>query len=174
MCARTRGEGMSDDPRLGDLLLRNADGATLDVAVLFFPNDEGVRRNGGRVGAARGPEAFLACVQRTGALRNVEHGIDISALRVATVGDPKPHGLFVALEEQHEQLTARVARAIATGAVPFVIGGGNDQSYANGEPMCGGAAFAQRLTRSALARSGCVVAARVDVARGVHQHRCAS
>lgn len=58
----------TDDPRLGDLLLRGSSAPHVQVAVLFHPNDEGVRRNGGRVGAAHGPQAFLASVQRTGAL----------------------------------------------------------------------------------------------------------
>ncbi len=47
------------------------------------------------------------------------------------MGDPKPRA-NVTLEDEHAQLTQRVAHAISGGAVPFVIGGGNDQSYANG------------------------------------------
>jgi arginase family enzyme len=35
------------------------------------------------------------------------------------------------LESAHIALTARVAEAIRAGAIPFVVGGGNDQSYPN-------------------------------------------
>jgi hypothetical protein len=59
---------MTDDPRVGDLLLKCSSLRELDVALVFFPVDEGVRRNGGRVGAEGGPLQFMTSLQRTGAL----------------------------------------------------------------------------------------------------------
>lgn len=35
------------------------------------------------------------------------------------------------LEAAHIDLTRRVAAALASGAVPWIVGGGNDQSYPN-------------------------------------------
>ncbi len=55
----------ADDPRFGRLLgsrLGPADHP--DVVMLGFPSDEGVRRNGGRVGAAQGPAAIRAALYR--------------------------------------------------------------------------------------------------------------
>ena len=44
----------SDDPRMGSILQVGDEG---DVVLLGYACDEGVRRNGGRVGAAGGPAA---------------------------------------------------------------------------------------------------------------------
>ncbi len=44
-----------DDPRTGDII---SNGEAGDVVLLGFPYDEGVRRNGGRIGAAGGPESL--------------------------------------------------------------------------------------------------------------------
>ncbi len=120
-----------DDPRLGSLL----DGGCLcagGVGLVLFACDEGVRRNGGRAGAAQGPQRFVGLARRAGALRNAELGLDLSAVRVAA---PEPGSelplLAASLEQAHALLEARVARVLAAGAVPFVVGGGNDQSYPN-------------------------------------------
>ena len=46
-----------DDPRVGALLARRvAEGVAPRVVIVGFPSDEGVRRNGGRVGAAGAPD----------------------------------------------------------------------------------------------------------------------
>ena len=89
-----------------------------------------MRRNGGRPGAAHGPRVLWKLLQRTGTLVNAELGIDLSELSVAAVGSPEPV-VAHSLEEEHELLRARVAGVLAAGAVPFVVGGGNDQSYPN-------------------------------------------
>lgn len=78
-----------DDPRIGALLERGSLSKG-GVGLVFFPCDEGVRRNGGRPGAALGPSSFLQLVRRTGTLVNAELGIDISNLSVAIVEDPEP------------------------------------------------------------------------------------
>jgi formiminoglutamase len=123
---------MSDDPRLGDLFERGGGRlAAGGVGLVFFPNDEGVRRNGGRPGAAHGPRVFWKLLQRTGTLVNAELGIDLSEVAVATVGSQLPPVQPQSLEEEHELLRARVASVLAAGALPFVVGGGNDQSYPN-------------------------------------------
>lgn len=104
----------------------NTQGA--QVGLVGFPHDEGVKRNGGRVGAAAGPEAFRRFLPKIGTLVNREFGIDLQPLKVFDFGDVKA-GL--SLEEGHKELTKRVLSVLRSGAVPFVVGGGNDQSFAN-------------------------------------------
>ncbi|KAJ3088759.1 hypothetical protein HK100_007947, partial [Physocladia obscura] len=89
-----------DDRRVADLLTR---GIGRDVTVVGFPYDEGVARNGGRIGARDGPAAFLKLLvdRRTGTAINPEKAID---LRHAC-------------------------------SIPFVVGGGNDQSYPNASAL---------------------------------------
>src|SRR5687767_10529544 len=56
-------ETAPDDPRIGRMLgshLGRQD--TPDILMLGFPSDEGVRRNGGRVGAALGPAAIRSAL----------------------------------------------------------------------------------------------------------------
>jgi hypothetical protein len=47
---------VNDDPRLGALIVPGEVG---DIVVVGFPADEGVRRNGGRTGAAGAPYPSL-------------------------------------------------------------------------------------------------------------------
>src|ERR1700680_1740350 len=49
----------NDDCRIGDLLGKNLRrGLRPRVAIIGFPSDEGIRRNGGRLGAAKAPAAI--------------------------------------------------------------------------------------------------------------------
>lgn len=91
-----------------------------------------MRRNGGRVGAASGPEAFRKYLPKIGTLVNPEHGIDLRSLTVLDYGDIEG-GL--SLEEAHKSLTALVTKVLKAGGVPIVIGGGNDQSFANAKAL---------------------------------------
>ena len=48
-----------NDPRLGEIVTANPDDyATADIVILGCPQDEGVRRNNGREGAAKAPDAI--------------------------------------------------------------------------------------------------------------------
>jgi len=129
---------MSDDPRLRDLIeyvpwpwdtsFDPFRGARSVVVLLGFPFDEGVRRNGGIGGANRGPEAFRAVVKKIGSLDNPELDISLSGIRVIDAGDVDPS---LELEKAHTELATMVDGLIRLNCIPFVIGGGNDQSYAN-------------------------------------------
>jgi hypothetical protein len=85
---------VNDDPRLGALIVPGEVG---DIVVVGFPSDEGVKRNGGRPGAAGspslffhplgsctahctatgGPEAARKHLMKVGPLVNPEFGIDL-------------------------------------------------------------------------------------------------
>lgn len=88
------------------------------VTLMGFAVDEGVRRNGGRPGAAEGPKALRAA---------------LASLPV--LGEP---ALFDAgdvaceagaLESAQTQLASRVADALARGSVPLVLGGGHEVAW---------------------------------------------
>ena len=117
------------DVKLADIMQSGESG---DVVVLGFPYDEGVARNGGRPGAHLGPEKFRAWLKRFGSLHNPEVETDLTSLKVSDAGDVPP-GL--SLEEAHTHLTGKVAAVLQAGGIPFVIGGGNDQSYPNARAL---------------------------------------
>jgi len=116
------------DARLGDLLRKGTHG---HVVFVLYPCDFGVKRNGGRVGARYGPAKFLHFLKRMGSLQNDEYNVDLSSLKLTyhmvNLDDVEEDDL----EEAQRQLTAAVIEVLSSGGLPFVVGGGNDQSFAN-------------------------------------------
>ena len=98
------------------------------MVLLGFPCDTGVEINGGRPGARHGPEKFRSWIRRYGTVDNPEIDIDLSAITLADAGDI-PSDL--PLQEAHTALTRQTTSILQKGGIPFVIGGGNDQSYPN-------------------------------------------
>lgn len=120
-------EILDEDVRVGHLLGRGVDDISQARAVLLgFPTDEGVRRNGGRPGAARGPEAIrdvfyrMAPDARLGAAFTdlIEHTVDLGDLVLAG-----------ALEEDQEMLGETLAPFLRQGCVPIVLGGGHETAF---------------------------------------------
>ena len=99
-----------------------------DVVILGFPFDEGCRRNGGRPGAQFGPDAFRQFVPAMGCVVNAEYDADLRHLKIADGGNVTGD----TLEAAHANLREAVRRVMLSGAVPFVVGGSNDQSAPNG------------------------------------------
>ncbi len=88
------------------------------VALVGFCSDEGVRRNGGRTGAADGPDAIRR------ALANLAwHG----ERSVFDAGDVRCEG--EALEAAQSQLAERVADLLRRGRSPIVLGGGHEVAW---------------------------------------------
>ncbi|MFQ5450309.1 MAG: formimidoylglutamase [Nitrospinaceae bacterium] len=119
------------EKRIGNILTPGNQG---DILLLGFPHDEGVVINGGRAGARRGPKHFRSWLQRYGVTDNPEIGVDLSHLKIADMGDIDGTD---SLEAAHGALTERVGKALRTGGIPFVVGGGNDQSYPNASALLG-------------------------------------
>ncbi len=105
-----------------------------DIVLLGFPHDAGVRINGGRPGAARGPQAFRSALGRIRSASDPELDVDLSILKICDAGDVSP---ICSLEESHAALTDKVGAILETGSIPFVVGGGNDQSYPNASALLG-------------------------------------
>lgn len=116
-----------DDPRLGDLLgTRLGDGEAARAVLVGFPCDEGVRRNGGRVGAALGPVAIRGALARlTPDVEAPERYVDL-VTRTRDLGDVPVTG---ALEADQRALGAVLAPHLAAGAFVVVLGGGHETAY---------------------------------------------
>ena len=122
---------INDDIRLGDILGMGDDG---DIVLIGFPYDEGVRRNGGRVGSRLGPSAFRESLHRTGTVINAElDDLDLRChLQISDGGNIRED---LSLEDAHQQLEETIFQLLSKKKIPFVIGGGNDQSYPNASAL---------------------------------------
>jgi len=115
-------KGDANDPRLGEHVQR-APGyyGEAQVVLIGCPQDEGVRRNGGRTGAAQGPAEIRRALYKL-----TINGLD--KLRLLDLGDivvqPK-------LEQTHALLQQWVQQLVEDGKRVIVLGGGNDISYAS-------------------------------------------
>ncbi len=90
------------------------------VALIGFASDEGVRRNGGRQGAAAGPDEL-----RT-ALGGLAIHDDVPRYDTGTVTYEGRD-----LEAGQEELSQRVAATVRAGHLPVILGGGHETAFAS-------------------------------------------
>ena len=118
-----------DDPRLGESVTFWREGRpelwTGRPVLVGFPQDEGVRRNSGRTGAAAAPAAIRHWLYRLTPWDAV-HEADLAALDLLDVGDVRCDG---DLEESQQRLAEAIAAILTAGAVPIVLGGGHETAY---------------------------------------------
>lgn len=89
-------------------------------AIIGFECDEGVRRNQGRVGAAKAPNAIRqALASLPWKLGEGKRIVDVGNIRCR---DEK-------LEEAQEELGLAVSRILAKSATPIILGGGHETLY---------------------------------------------
>lgn len=127
----------SDDKRIGDIIIPLTDfheelsGAIVLVGV---PQDEGVRRNGGRTGASKAPDAIRkAFYKLTPFYNTTNQRLSIENLRIFDTGNIRTDG--VELEEIHKRQREVVRKLLQLGALPIVIGGGHDIAYPDGAAL---------------------------------------
>jgi len=114
-----------NDPRLGEVVGRSEnDYERADIVILGCPQDEGVKRNRGREGAAQAPNAI-----RTQFYKLTPFNIK---KRLFDLGNTDVSG---SLEEIHDRHTEIVTQVLRDGKRLVVLGGGNDISYADGRAM---------------------------------------
>jgi formiminoglutamase len=114
-----------NDPRMGECVSRDPnDYGHADIVVLGCPQDEGVRRNHGREGVAKAPNAIRSQFYRLTPM-NIRK-------RIFDIGDTDVSGT---LEEIHDRQTQIVGKILSDGKRLIVLGGGNDISYADGRAM---------------------------------------
>ncbi len=116
----------ADDPRLGHWLAANRSAEGARAVLIGFPSDEGVRRNGGRSGAADGPAAIRRALYKL--TPDAEHPGAFTDLldRTADLGDIPVTGF---VETDQQALGEVVAPLLADGIVPVILGGGHETSF---------------------------------------------
>ena len=117
------------DPRMGDIVLHGEKKFSNDVkiGIIGVPTDEGVKRNGGRIGAKEGPDAIRTeFYKRTPFVIGKEKSP--SSLSIFDFGDVK---IGKTLEETHLLLTEVVQTLLVAEIVPIVLGGGHDIAFPN-------------------------------------------
>lgn len=113
------------DPRLGEIVRwQPKDYSNAPVVLLGCPQDEGVRRNGGRAGAAAAPDAIRTCLYKL---------VAPEGFALFDLGNTP---IQATLEETHALQQRIVAQVMRDGKTLISLGGGNDLSY----PDCAGLA----------------------------------
>jgi len=115
-----------DDPRLGTLLGLPLPGRTARTALIGFPYDLGVIRNGGRAGAHLGPAAIRAQLYRMTPdcrchdvmLGVLENSLDLGDVQVNE-----------SLETAQQHLGRLVGASLRAGVIPIVLGGGHETAF---------------------------------------------
>jgi formiminoglutamase len=119
----------STDPRLGEKAL----GQGRDVALIGYPDEEGIRLNGGREGAKSGPTEIRRWLYKMTPhpQRRLKDFRDEGDLKIA--GE---------LGARHDSAVAQVFPWLKDGRQVLSLGGGNDYAYADGAAFL--RAFAKR------------------------------
>ena len=114
-----------NDPRLGEVVGREeTDYEVADIVILGCPQDEGVRRNNGRFGAAEAPDKIREQFYRLTTFNIKKHIFDIGNVNIGGT-----------LEEMHDTHFEVVCQLLRDGKQVIVLGGGNDISYPDGVAM---------------------------------------
>ena len=109
------------DPRLGEIVLtEEKDFDQAEIVILGSPQDEGVRRNNGRPGAAKAPDLIRKEFYKFPAQGNLLNK------KVFDIGNISTSAT---LEEIHSSQKEVVKELIGGGKTLIVLGGGNDISY---------------------------------------------
>lgn len=118
----------SEDPRLGDIVGRDPDSFPGEARCVLVgvPQDIGVRRNSGRPGAMAGPVEVRRMLYKLTPYA-IEPDFSIPEGSLFDAGDIDCGG---ELEEIHDRLENVIADICGAGAIPIVIGGGHDITYA--------------------------------------------
>jgi formiminoglutamase len=118
-----------DDPRLGEVVeYWRGDPAALKPGrgvLVGFPQDEGVRRNQGRPGAAEAPAHIRHWLYRLTPWDST-YDVDLTQSPPLDLGNVR---IECDLEETQQALGEVIGAILATGAIPIVLGGGHETAY---------------------------------------------
>src|SRR5438093_13764548 len=106
------GRGDKNDPRLGEIVQSDMEHySDADIVIVGCPQDEGVRRNNGRVGAADAPNAIREQFYRLTTFNINRNLFDLGDVQLAG-----------SLEETHETTAAVVTQVLQDGKRLIVLG----------------------------------------------------
>jgi formiminoglutamase len=121
----------ADDPRLGEIIEPwQGDPAALRpgrAVIVGYPQDEGVRRNQGRPGAAEAPDAIRHWLYRLTPW-DAESDGDLALQPPLDLGNLRVNG---DLEQTQQALAEVLAEVFRCGGMPIVLGGGHETAYAH-------------------------------------------
>jgi len=118
-----------DDLRIGDVIVPVSDipSDAAKVCVLIgVPQDIGVERNGGRAGAAAGPEAIRRALSKL-TINGMHEQLSSGRLVIADAGDIDTDGKT--LEQIHDEQHDVVSEVLRSGYLPIILGGGHDCAW---------------------------------------------
>ena len=93
-----------------------------DIALLGFACDEGIRRNKGRTGAAKGPETLRRALANMASHDGHDRCVDMGT--ISAVGE--------ALEDAQQALREAVTACQRAGKRTLVLGGGHETAFGHG------------------------------------------
>ncbi len=109
------------DKKMGEFVRHDpAEYEAADVVIIGCPQDEGVRRNKGRVGAAKAPDEIRKALYRMSVPEKVLSKI---------IFDMGNVHILKTLEQTHDLLNFVVSQILADAKQVIILGGGNDISY---------------------------------------------
>lgn len=125
------------DRRLGELIQRGRLDSVrkADVVILGLPEDRGILANKGRAGAAKGPDEIRRRLYKL----TPGFNMDFDRLRVIDIGNLATDAL--SLEDVHSAARDLISETVRRGALPIVIGGGHDLTYAGVAGLVDGASI---------------------------------
>ncbi|HYM21531.1 MAG TPA: formimidoylglutamase [Candidatus Kapabacteria bacterium] len=111
------------DPRFGDLIRSDTESATSgDIVIVGVPTDEGILRNGGRVGAAQAPDEIRKY------LRKLVPPLTMSGTKTRQVFDHR-NVSGSTLEDRHGRASQIIKDYTDRGCFVIGLGGGHDITY---------------------------------------------
>lgn len=113
------------DPRLGDLFKFSEDASSVNdsFALIGYPDDEGIRNNGGRLGAKEGPYHI-----RRWLYRMTQPPITKKCLDMGDLEDFENQ----TLEIRHQYASEKAFACLSQNAQVLTFGGGHDYGFADG------------------------------------------
>ncbi len=117
-----------DDPRFCDVISTELS-ETPSFVIVGCPQDIGVQRNNGRIGAALAPEAIRKQLYKLPPTTSIIHS-QYNSQPIVDFGNVDVSSNF--LEPIHANLTSVVSNLLINSHTPIVLGGGHDCAFANG------------------------------------------
>lgn len=111
--------GSADDPRLSSFLTQDANEASLHI--WGYPDDEGIRLNGGRPGAAQGPDQIRTCFYKMTP--------PLTSKKRPLIWDGGNLDLSLALKARHEKAQSQALQSYTDKKFVITLGGGHDYGY---------------------------------------------